>query len=417
MTRKALIVSMAMLLMLHPFSAASAATPKPGASCSKLGSTQASKGLTYTCVKSGKKTVWNKGVAASKKIQPQPTVEPTPSASASADPTPSDPIAIRINKLINPGSGTTGVYLKEVNGAKLADFQSSFVFDPSSSIKAVIALYAFNRKAAGALQLTDQVPKVVASGGCPTPQTSGTESIETAIKFMLQNSDNDRTLELMMHFGVTQLNDFARSIGLTDTAFKTTTEAPGFVIVGCGIKPVPARPTTRSGNTTTLVDLTKVWELIDALPASDREKFMTLTVGREMAEAQRATSGLWPQLQQIAKEEAPATLSATAFEKFKAGLRINAKGGSGVLCIPAAGCAKYKIWMSYIGLTTIPVCQANGSASTKRYVWGYFMHGANSDVQNIDDTNPTSKGMIATGAEPMREQLRSALANWASCSA
>ncbi len=50
-------------------------TPKAGASCSKLGLTSTSNGKKYTCIKSGKKLVWNKGVSV---VKATPTPTPTP---------------------------------------------------------------------------------------------------------------------------------------------------------------------------------------------------------------------------------------------------------------------------------------------------------------------------------------------------
>ena len=52
---------------------------KAGAACSKVGSKSVSGGKSYTCVKSGKKLVWDKGVLV-------PVAKPAPSASASAAP-------------------------------------------------------------------------------------------------------------------------------------------------------------------------------------------------------------------------------------------------------------------------------------------------------------------------------------------
>ena len=51
------------------------ASATPGTKCSKLGATATTGGKKYTCVKSGKKLVWNKGVAL-----PKPTPKPTPTA-------------------------------------------------------------------------------------------------------------------------------------------------------------------------------------------------------------------------------------------------------------------------------------------------------------------------------------------------
>jgi hypothetical protein len=64
-----------------------AAAPKAGASCSKLGITSTSAGIKYTCVKSGKKLVWNKGVAAPKPT-PTPTAIGDPIGAVGSTPTP-----------------------------------------------------------------------------------------------------------------------------------------------------------------------------------------------------------------------------------------------------------------------------------------------------------------------------------------
>ena len=53
-----------------------AANPKAGAKCSKAGQTQLYAGKKFTCVKSGKTLVWNKGV-----VLPKPTASATPSPS------------------------------------------------------------------------------------------------------------------------------------------------------------------------------------------------------------------------------------------------------------------------------------------------------------------------------------------------
>ncbi len=66
-----------------------AATPKAGAKCTKIGVTATAGGKKFTCVKSGTKLVWNKGVAI-KKPSPvaTPTATPTPEPSPSPSPTP-----------------------------------------------------------------------------------------------------------------------------------------------------------------------------------------------------------------------------------------------------------------------------------------------------------------------------------------
>ena len=61
------------------------AAVKPGMACKVLGKTSTSSGIKYTCVKSGKKLIWNKGVAV-KKATPAPTPTPTPTPSATPAP-------------------------------------------------------------------------------------------------------------------------------------------------------------------------------------------------------------------------------------------------------------------------------------------------------------------------------------------
>jgi len=56
-----------------------AATPKASSTCTKVGATSTYEGKKFTCVKSGKKLVWNKGV----KIKiPKPVATPTPTTTA-----------------------------------------------------------------------------------------------------------------------------------------------------------------------------------------------------------------------------------------------------------------------------------------------------------------------------------------------
>lgn len=63
----------------------SVAAVTPGTKCSKAGATSTYKGKKYTCVKSGKKLVWNKGVAITK---PMPVATPTPIPTSTQSVTP-----------------------------------------------------------------------------------------------------------------------------------------------------------------------------------------------------------------------------------------------------------------------------------------------------------------------------------------
>ena len=76
-------------LMLPPANAA----VKAGSTCTKQGVKQISAGKSFTCVKQGKKLVWNKGVAVKKPAAPvvalpQPSASPVPQPSVEPSPSP-----------------------------------------------------------------------------------------------------------------------------------------------------------------------------------------------------------------------------------------------------------------------------------------------------------------------------------------
>ena len=58
------------------------AAVKAGDTCPKLKTTSTVKGLKYTCIKSGNKLVWSKGV----KVAAKPTATPTPSETPTPEP-------------------------------------------------------------------------------------------------------------------------------------------------------------------------------------------------------------------------------------------------------------------------------------------------------------------------------------------
>ena len=81
----ATFISAIFIASLLPANAASIA----GTSCIKLNSTKTIGNIKYTCVKSGKKLVWNKGLAVALKPAPSPSPTPTPIQSSTPTPSPS----------------------------------------------------------------------------------------------------------------------------------------------------------------------------------------------------------------------------------------------------------------------------------------------------------------------------------------
>ena len=78
---------LAIVVAISLIAAPSFAAVKAGAKCTKAGATSTTGGKKYTCVKSGSKLVWNKGVAI-KAAAPKPTPASTPTATSTPTPTP-----------------------------------------------------------------------------------------------------------------------------------------------------------------------------------------------------------------------------------------------------------------------------------------------------------------------------------------
>ena len=74
-------VAMVAVLLAPP--SADALTPKAGATCSKLGQVVDFQGKRFTCIKSGSKKVWNKGIVIKPSTSPSAKASVTPSPSVS----------------------------------------------------------------------------------------------------------------------------------------------------------------------------------------------------------------------------------------------------------------------------------------------------------------------------------------------
>jgi hypothetical protein len=91
------------------------AVVKPGTTCKKLGQISTSAGIKYTCIKSGKRLVWNKGVGTKSTL---PTAPASSSPSAGATPTSSCPTPLlqtpvdlsKVTSILYPGQERGGNY-------------------------------------------------------------------------------------------------------------------------------------------------------------------------------------------------------------------------------------------------------------------------------------------------------------------
>ena len=102
------------LVLTLNLSTATAAV-KPGTTCKKVGQISNSAGIKYTCIKSGKKLVWNKGVRTK---SASPNAQASSSPSAGATPLPSCPTPLlqtpvdlsKVTSILYPGQERGGDY-------------------------------------------------------------------------------------------------------------------------------------------------------------------------------------------------------------------------------------------------------------------------------------------------------------------
>ena len=100
--KKLLALTTALVVLSGFTSALAAPQAKSGAKCTKAGLTQTVGGKKFTCVKSGSKLFWNKGVVIKSASTPAPTasVAPTP-IETSQSPAPTQSPAVTVVKYKN----------------------------------------------------------------------------------------------------------------------------------------------------------------------------------------------------------------------------------------------------------------------------------------------------------------------------
>ena len=126
---KSLFVSL--IIILQCASAFAATPPKAGAICAKAGITVSYQSKKYTCIRNGKKLVWDKGVqnkVTASLPTTQPTVSPSPTPSISSSPSPSStstPEAIPVPKVIVPTD--LGIASLDIQNCRLPDARTKVV--------------------------------------------------------------------------------------------------------------------------------------------------------------------------------------------------------------------------------------------------------------------------------------------------
>jgi hypothetical protein len=143
---------LAFVVAISLLASPSFAAVKAGAKCTKAGATSTTAGKKYTCVKSGAKLVWNKGVAL--KPAPKPSVnpvmkpvEPTPNSKPTSQPSGG------VETFVPWSSSASGKLISDTAQAKFREWAKSQVSSGSNHKLIVQENFPENRRKA--FQLTD----------------------------------------------------------------------------------------------------------------------------------------------------------------------------------------------------------------------------------------------------------------------
>lgn len=282
--------------------------------------------------------------------------------------------------------GTSGFYLRELDGSVLLAENEDFVFEPASTIKALVHFHAMRQVQDGALidgdvvSLARQVPNAWAtppSSSCPQPATPFSATLQTGLTAMMVPSDNPWTQALRDYFGDTVIDATRQTFDMDDSVLQHR--------IGCGADAL-ANP-----NQLTLVDAGKMYESVATGfltgPTLDAARAIMLTDG-----------GLFTTM--IDEEAADLGLSTDAVDDFKALRRSALKAGSYGL-----NTLEYR---SVAGWAELGFKDASCAPAPREYVYGAFIHAADA-VAGL--------GIRALGVETFREQVREGLETWAACEA
>jgi len=265
------------------------------------------------------------------------------------------------------GAGVHGEYFARIGstgpGAPVVAANSTFRFEPASAIKILYATYAMREVTLHKISLSASITYYrdpadpTNPGVCPnlawdTKANAVKISLSTALKQMLDVSDNRITRALAVRFGVGNVNAWASSIGLKSTHI-------GQPFIGCGFK-------GGVRNDLTLANAAEVYAGIwngHLLKGTERSDLLSYLLG--------GTPTAGSEWGRIVKKEAAAAGKSAFVQAFLADMMTRDKGGSYAIC--DSSCASYHIDLTDAGVVVIPF-KVKGKVQRDAYAYGGFIN-------------------------------------------
>ncbi len=217
--------------------------------------------------------------------------------------------------------GEVGIYLKQVDGPVLESFREKKAFEGASTNKTMIHTHAMLEVQDGTATLDELIPVALdMSGSCPLGTGVVMETLEDALRLMMQPSDNARTQAIRDRFGDAAINDTMQALGMSDSLLNP------MQTLGCGDEAL------EFPNELTAADLGLLYEqvLTGFLDEATRGQMFDLMLNQSNSFYIDAL---------VNQEALSAGLTAGETLSFKSQIRMAHKGGSYTL-VPAEGPAQ-----------------------------------------------------------------------------
>lgn len=300
-------------------------------------------------------------------------------------------------------AGYHGAYfISSTPGAKpVVAVNSSFRYEPASSIKVLYLLYTLRKNISLRSPITYYWPGSgpVNPNACPAdvPQTRAnahTTTIRNALTGMIQQSNNIYTRAFAIRWGLGPVEAMAKTLGMSNTHLNQP-------YIGCGFRGVPGGVR----NELTLADAAKLYAAVSnakALSGARRTTFFNILVG-----GNPAASDPWGQ---VVKQEAAKLHKSAIVTKFLAKMNVRWKAGGYTFCL-ASSCVPYKLDLAITGWASIPFIH-KGKVAAHTYEFGDFVNDLPEFCNNCTASQNAGNNLGAVAAEAARSVIRQALKTW-----
>lgn len=279
--------------------------------------------------------------------------------------------------------GQVGLWFQRMNGGNLANLNGDAQFEPASTMKTLHHVHAMRRVRLNAVALTTLInvfTNYSAPGSsCPIDTGATSQSLQSVLRLMMENSDNARTQAVTAYFGQGNINNTAAALGMAGTSLNHR--------LGCGADAI-ANP-----NRITLRDLNTLHEqVVNGYLGTFRDTFYDLMLDSVSDLSVAAV---------INAEGAALGLSSTTIASFRNFTQMAHKGGN--YSLSSGGPQFYH--RAEFGWLSLPFI-SNDVITPREYGFGAFVNDAS------NDTN--ARNAIYTDAIPemLRPTIRQALQSW-----